>query len=70
LRAGSRKTDLIYETLRDHCADDRAWHERIDERLRKIEERSAHSAGGQSVIRAFTSAVVAGIVAWTAKHFT
>lgn len=44
-------------------------HEELEERTRTLETAQAHAAGRQSVISAAVSTVVAGVVAWTAKHF-
>lgn len=44
-------------------------HEELDSRVREVERQQAHSAGKYSMLSALVSTVVAGIVAWSAKHF-
>lgn len=43
--------------------------EKRDERLRAIEHKQSHETGRQSVISGMVSVVVAGVIAWAAKHF-
>ena len=59
------KVDLLLEGQRLARED----HEELEERTRVIETKQAHAAGRQSIISAAVSMVVAGAVAWTARHF-
>jgi hypothetical protein len=43
--------------------------ERIEERLRDLEESRANYSGRHSMISAGVSVVVAGLTAWATKHF-
>jgi len=59
------KVDQLLELHRQVRTD----HEELEERTRVIETKQAHAAGRQSIISAAVSMVVAGLVAWTVKHF-